>query len=193
MRLLATAKTAGRLPVNEGSRRWRAAERGRIFVTGSQAITVSPAHGKRSCAAPTANRAGVSAKFKRSLVALERVITSSARAKAERILRLALCPGAPEGEWQSAAYALIRTLRSAGARAEDVLSQVSGTTSTAASSPIICFGKYRDRTVRWIIENDPSYAEWVLRKVTNLSPSLRREFRSELSQRYGDAAQGGSK
>jgi hypothetical protein len=68
------------------------------------------------------------------------VITSSAREKAEKILRLALCPGAPEGEWQSAACALIRTLRSTGARAEDVLSQVLGTASTAVSSPIMRFG-----------------------------------------------------
>jgi hypothetical protein len=117
------------------------------------------------------------------------VITSSAREKAEKILRLALCPGAPEGEWQSAACALIRTLRSTGARAEDVLSQVLGTASTAVSSPIMRFGKYRECTVRWIVENDPSYAEWLLRKVADLSPCLRHELRRELRRRYGDVQQ----
>ena len=57
---------------------------------------------------------------------------------------------------------------------------------SALSSPIMRFGKYRDRTVRWIVDYDPSYAEWVLRKVANLSLSLRQEFRRELLQRYGD-------
>ena len=115
----------------------------------------------------------------------------SSREKVDKILRLALCPGAPEGEWQAAAYALIRMLRSSGAKAEDVLSVPAIATSQPVSaSPIMCFGKYRECTVRWIVENDPSYAEWLLSKVANLSPCLRHEFRRELRQRYGDASQG---
>jgi hypothetical protein len=122
------------------------------------------------------------------------VIALSSMEKVEKILRLALCPSAPQGEWESAALALIRTLRSSGARAEDVLSTAaSATTPTAVNSPIMPFGRHRDRTVRWIVENDPSYSEWVLRKVANLSPCLRHEFRRELRRRYGDARQGESK
>ena len=122
------------------------------------------------------------------------MIALSARERAEKILRLALCPSAPQGEWQSAAYALIRILRASGAKAEDVLSTPARATApTAVSSPIMRFGRYRDRTVRWIVENDPSYAEWVLRKVANLSPCLRHEFRRELKGRYGDARQEESK
>jgi hypothetical protein len=120
------------------------------------------------------------------------MIALSAREKVEKILRLALCPSAPQGEWQSAALALIRTLRASGAKAEDILS-TRVTAPTAVSSPIMRFGKHRDRTVRWITENDPSYAEWLLRKVADLSPCLRHEFRRELRQRYGDASQGESK
>ena len=111
----------------------------------------------------------------------------SNREKVEKILRLALCPSAPRGEWESAALALVRTLRSSGAKAEEVLSDTAmATAPSALSSPIMRFGKYRDRTVRWIVDYDPSYAEWVLRKVANLSLSLRQEFRRELLQRYGD-------
>ena len=116
------------------------------------------------------------------------------REKVEKILRLALCPSAPRGEWESAALALVRTLRSSGAKAEEVLSDAAmATVPPTVSSPIMRFGKYRDRTVRWIVENDPSYAEWVLRKVANLSPSLRQEFRSNLKERYGDVQQRESK
>ncbi len=116
------------------------------------------------------------------------------REKVEKILRLALCPSAPRGEWESAALALVRTLRSSGAKAEEVLSDTAmATAPPTVSSPIMRFGKYRDRTVRWIVENDPSYAEWVLRKVANLSHSLRQEFRSNLKERYGDVQQRESK
>jgi hypothetical protein len=122
------------------------------------------------------------------------MIASSVREKVEKILRLALCPGAPQGEWQSAALALIRTLRASGATAEDVLSPPArATVYTPLSCPIVRFGKYRDRTVRWIVENDPSYAEWVPRKVASLSTALRKEFRGELKRRYGDASQGDSR
>jgi hypothetical protein len=120
------------------------------------------------------------------------MIAFSVREKLEKILRLALCPAAPQGEWESAAYALIRTLRASGAKPEDVLS-TRATAPTAVNSPIMRFGKYRGRAVRWIVESDPSYAEWVVRKVTNLSPSLRQEFRSDLKERYGDVQQKESK
>jgi hypothetical protein len=75
------------------------------------------------------------------------VIALSSMEKVEKILRLALCPSAPQGEWESAALALIRTLRSSGARAEDVLSTAaSATAPTAVNSPIMPFGRHRDRT-----------------------------------------------
>ena len=111
----------------------------------------------------------------------------SNREKVEKILRLALCPSAPQGEWQSAALALSALSCRPGAKAEDILSDTAmATAPSALSSPIMRFGKYRDRAVRWIVDYDPSYAEWVLRKVANLSLSLRQEFRRELRQRYGD-------
>jgi hypothetical protein len=34
---------------------------------------------------------------------------------AEKLLRLALCPSAPQGEWQAAALAYFRAMRAAGA------------------------------------------------------------------------------
>ena len=39
--------------------------------------------------------------------------------------------------------------------------------------------------MRWIVEYDPAYAEWLVRTATNLSPALRGEFRRELCRRYG--------
>ena len=80
------------------------------------------------------------------------------------------CPAAPEGEWQSAAYALIRTLRVSGAKAEDLLSAPARATAQLCQFPDCALWKYRDRTVRWIVEHDPSYVEWVLHKVDDLSP-----------------------
>ena len=56
-------------------------------------------------------------------------------------------------------------------------------------SPIVPFGRYRGCAVQWIVESDPEYVEWLLSNVTNLSPSLRREFRGELGSRYGEQAQ----
>ena len=106
-------------------------------------------------------------------------------------MRLALCPAAPQGEWQAAALAYFRVLR-AGEVSADELRELFAVgrepRSAGASSdptPTVSFGRHRDRTVRWVVEHDPSYAEWLLRKAVNLSPALRSELRRELWRRYG--------
>jgi hypothetical protein len=39
--------------------------------------------------------------------------------------------------------------------------------------PFLSFGRHRRQTVRWVIEHDPAYAEWLVRAATTLSPALR--------------------
>ena len=108
---------------------------------------------------------------------------------AEKLMRLALRPAAPQGEWQAAALAYFRVLR-AGEVSADELREMLGIVQEQPepapdTTPMVSFGRHRDRTVRWIVEHDPSYAEWLLRKAVNLSPALHSEFRRELWRRYG--------
>ena len=42
------------------------------------------------------------------------------RERSEQLSRLALCPSAPQGEWQAAALAYFRAVRAAGATAEEL-------------------------------------------------------------------------
>ena len=104
-------------------------------------------------------------------------------------MRLALCPAAPQGEWQAAALAYFRALRAGQVSADDLREMLGIVREPPEplpdTTPFLSFGRYRDKTVRWIVLNDPAYAEWILRSVTNLSPALHNEFRRELWKRYG--------
>ena len=108
-----------------------------------------------------------------------------------KLLALALCPPAPQGEWQAAALAYFRTLRAAEVTAEELreLFAPQAPVGFADPTPIVSFGRYRGQTVVWIVEHDPAYAEWLLRKATSLSPALRSEFQRQLWRRYGTDAQ----
>jgi len=103
--------------------------------------------------------------------------------RAEKLLRLALCPSAPQGEWQAAALAYFRALRAAGATTEKLRELLSSAAPQAPPdpTPVVRFGRYRFEAVRWIVEHDPAYAEWLVRAVTTLSPALRSELRCELA------------
>jgi hypothetical protein len=104
------------------------------------------------------------------------VLNLQDREKAEKVLRLALCPSSPEGEWSAAAVAFFRTLRSAGARAEDILNNA----PAVAHSHVFPFGKFKGRTVAQVARESPSYLEWVLINLTKMDPSLRKEILTEL-------------
>jgi hypothetical protein len=93
---------------------------------------------------------------------------------AEKLMRLAFCPSASQGEWQAAALAYFRVLRARGVTADE-LREMLGIVQEPPepppdTAPFLSFGQYRDKTVRWIVLNDPGYAEWILRSVTNLAP-----------------------
>lgn len=113
----------------------------------------------------------------------------------ERLLRLALCPSAPEGEWSTAASKLVGLLRSRGVKAEEFLGLPSGGTRNGARQtppppsgglPVrMPFGKYRDFYVKDIARQDPSYLRWVLRNLTKMSPYLRGVIEEALEERYG--------
>jgi hypothetical protein len=101
----------------------------------------------------------------------------------EKLMRLALCPAAPQGEWHAAALAYFRVLRAAEVTAEELRELFALGQEPAApqelppdSTPIVGFGRYRGQTVRWIVEHDPAYAEWLSCKATTLSPALRSEL-----------------
>ena len=108
---------------------------------------------------------------------------------AEKLMRLALCPAAPQGEWQAAALAYFRALRAWQVSADD-LREMLGIVQEPPEPPpdltaVVSFGRHRDRTVCWVVEHDPSYAEWLLHKAVNLSPAQRSELMRELWRRYG--------
>ena len=108
------------------------------------------------------------------------------RERSEQLLRLALSPSAPQGEWQAAALAYFRGLRAAGATAEELQERSHPEPEPCPdSTPVVRFGRYCGETVRRIVEHDPPYAEWLVRAATILSPALRSELRRELWRRYG--------
>jgi hypothetical protein len=111
--------------------------------------------------------------------------------RSEKLLRLALCPSAPQGEWHGAALAFFRGLRAAEVTAEELreLFAPQAPVGFADPTPIVSFGQHREQTVRWIVEHDLAYAEWLLRNATNSSPVLRSELIRELWRRYGTATE----
>ena len=102
--------------------------------------------------------------------------------KLQAIVALALCPSAPQGEWEASAIAIFRICRthklnpfalSAPPRRDD------------SCSPIIGFGKHKGRTAKWIAQNVPDYGVWLLGNATKLSPFIREALQKELRATYG--------
>ena len=57
--------------------------------------------------------------------------------RAEKLLRLALCPSAPQGEWQAAALAYFRGLRAAEATPEELRELLSPTPEPEPAQPVV--------------------------------------------------------
>jgi hypothetical protein len=133
---------------------------------------------------------GKAEKARRLLLIRHVVGLWSGQERGGKLMRLALCPSAPRGEWQAAALAYFRGLRAAEVTAAQLREMFApqAPVGFADPTPFLSFGRYRGQTVRWIAEHAPSYAEWLLRKAVNLSPALHGEFRRELRRRYGTAA-----
>jgi hypothetical protein len=101
--------------------------------------------------------------------------------KLQSIVALALCPSAPQGEWEASAIAIIRICRTHKLNPF----AISAPPRHEPDSPTLGFGKYRGRSVRWIVENDPSYVEWLLEKAKNIGPLMRDIFTKEMRATYG--------
>jgi|GEM_PF-2756504 len=99
--------------------------------------------------------------------------------KLQTIVRLALCPSAPQGEWESAAIALIRICRT---HSLNPFALSAPPPRDETSSLVMPFGKFKGFTVRWIVENNVTYADWLISTAKNLSPSLRQAFKRELKK-----------
>lgn len=97
----------------------------------------------------------------------------------QSICRLALCESAPEGEWQAAAIAFFRVCRT---QKRNPLDQTKPTEKAKPSGPTMPFGKYKGKTVDWIVQTDPNYAEWVLDKLS--SQRLKTLFEDALEDYY---------
>jgi len=97
--------------------------------------------------------------------------------KLQSIIRLGLCPSAPEGEWQAAAIAFFRTCRN---NSIDPLAMADSRTKQDAPSPLMPFGKHKGKSIQWIARNAPDYAYWVLHNVTKLSPFVRTQLVKEM-------------
>lgn len=81
--------------------------------------------------------------------------------KLKSICRLALCPSSFDGEWKSAAEAFFRICRERGVDPFNLdLSQRS-----QSNLPTMLFGKHKGKTIEWIVENDPCYAEWAVETI----------------------------
>ena len=103
----------------------------------------------------------------------------------EKLARLALCPSAPQGEWQAAAIKLVSNLRKEGMSAEQFLALPNGKRSNYfAGIRTMPFGKYMGHRVTDIARQDPDYLKWCLSNLKQLSIHLRREMEDEL-KRYG--------
>jgi hypothetical protein len=116
---------------------------------------------------------------------------------AEKLLRLGLCPGAHQGEWESAAIKFFASLRKEGVQAEEFLRLTNGSQRSSgqhqsgprpsdhySSEITMPFGKHKGNPISYIARNDPTYLRWCLREIQNLRPWLRAEMETEL-ERYG--------
>jgi len=122
-----------------------------------------------------------------------------------KLARLALCPAAAEGEWQTAAIKLFSALRKEKITVQELLASGDSRErenhsgpenhsrssenrsenrryySGAASSVRMPFGKYRGRRITRIARIDPGYLNWCLTNLKDLDPSLRSEIERHLN------------
>jgi hypothetical protein len=94
--------------------------------------------------------------------------------RCEKLLRLALCPASPVGEFEMAAVAFIRQARLDGETFERFFPTVKERKHT------IPFGKHAGEPFDQI---DDGYLEWALTNMTKLSPALKRSIEAELHNR----------
>ena len=108
---------------------------------------------------------------------------------AEKLMRLALCPAAPQGEWQAAALAYFRALRAAEVTADELREMLAIVQEPPRAStrptPVVSFGRHRTESCAGLSSTTRAYAEWLLHKAVNLSPAQRSELMRELWRRYG--------
>jgi hypothetical protein len=86
------------------------------------------------------------------------------------ILRLALCPGAADGEWRNAAAAFFNILRRDGVTPERFLDAARTASPPPRVWPTLPFGRYRGVPLDRV---PVSYLTWALANCTNLSIHLR--------------------
>ena len=98
--------------------------------------------------------------------------------RSQSLIRLALCPGAAEGEWRNAAIALFQSLRRGGISPESLLNPSRHQPPPRMWSKMP-FGKHRGRSLDHI---PGDYLRWVLHNCSNLSPHLRGEIQELLRQ-----------
>lgn len=98
-------------------------------------------------------------------------------AKLQSICRLALCPSSQDGEWKSAAEAFFRICRTRNLNPFDA----NLANEAKPNLPTMPFGKHKGKTIEWIVENDPCYAEWA---VETIKSTRLRKFFDEALQKY---------
>jgi hypothetical protein len=111
---------------------------------------------------------------------------------AEKLLRLGLCPGAHQGEWESAAIKFFASLRKEGVKAEEFLGVTNGSQpfpqhheqKTRPREMVMPFGKHKGEAIREIAQWHPDYLNWILDNIENLNKRLRDEIIDQL-ERFG--------
>ena len=114
-----------------------------------------------------------------------------------KLAALACHPSTGDNEWQAAAIAFFRIHRRTGTSPIETHNSLNVSTfvstanafwrmrQTDPASDTIGFGKHKGRTVKWIVENDPAYVDWLLKKAKNIGQHLRDIFAKELRATYG--------
>lgn len=108
--------------------------------------------------------------------------------KEQKLLRLALCPSAADGEFQNAAVMLVKSWREAGATFESLFGyELKNKTPPREphqqSRPYVLvfrFGKNKGVPLSSV---DTGYLEWALKTLFRLSPDLKAAIKSELARR----------
>lgn len=100
--------------------------------------------------------------------------------KLEKLLRLALCPSAANGESDNAAVAFVRSARSSSETFESLFPKRIPEPVRTAPSMIMPFGKWKGSAVRDV---DTGYLEWALNNLNKISPRLKSAIAEELMDR----------